>query len=126
MLSTLPSLGSGLGYRAELAAAIGDHANRIDWLEVITEHFIFAPGERRETLLDLRKRFPIVPHGVELSLGAPEDTDGRYLDALAQLVTDIQAPWFSEPFQSGHRSGDRVASRNARGSCAVERGVRRL
>ncbi|MHC5699938.1 DUF692 domain-containing protein [Streptomyces sp. PKU-MA01144] len=105
MLSGLPCLGSGLGYRPELAAAIGDHSDRIDWLEVITEHYLFEPGDQRETLLDLRRRFPIVPHGVELSLGAPEETDGRYLDALAQLVADVGAPWFSDHL-SFTRAGD--------------------
>lgn len=95
-MSELRELGSGLGYRAELADMIDRHADRIDWLEVITEHFLFAPADRRERLHALAARFPIVPHGVELSIGSDGDVDGDYLEALAALVAEIDAPWFSD------------------------------
>lgn len=92
----LRELGSGLGYRAELAEMIDQHADRIDWLEVITEHFLFAPADRRERLRALATRFPIVPHGVEMSIGSDREVDGDYLEALAALVAEVDAPWFSD------------------------------
>ncbi|MEU6704979.1 DUF692 domain-containing protein [Streptomyces wuyuanensis] len=95
-LTDLPFLGSGLGYRAEFADAIADPAHRIDWLEVISDHYLFAPADVREKLAELRKRFRIVPHGLELSIGGPEDPNPRYVDALARLVDDVDAPWFSD------------------------------
>ncbi|MFC5185079.1 DUF692 domain-containing protein [Actinomadura harenae] len=94
-MATLPTLGSGLGYRTELAGDIDRHADRIDWLEVTSEHFLFAP-EARERLGDLARRFMIVPHGVELSIGSDREPDAAYLDALARLVEDADAPWFSD------------------------------
>ncbi|MFC4016003.1 DUF692 domain-containing protein [Nonomuraea purpurea] len=96
MDTDLPELGSGLGYRAQLDEAIAAHADRIDWLEVISEHFMFAPPERREKLRSLAERFPIVPHGIELSVGSPGPLDADYVDALATLVAEVDAPWFSD------------------------------
>ncbi|WP_283136933.1 DUF692 domain-containing protein [Rhizohabitans arisaemae] len=94
--SDLPYLGSGLGYRPELSETITRAGDRIDWLEVITENHLFAPAEQREHLRELARRFPIVPHGVELSLGSPREPDGEYLRALAELVDEVDAPWFSD------------------------------
>jgi hypothetical protein len=92
----LPVLGSGLGYRTELADAIAQHANRIDSVEVMAEHFLFAAADRRELLRELTGRFPIVPHGVELSIGSDDEVDDGYVEALTDLVTGIEAPWFSD------------------------------
>ncbi|GAA4207463.1 DUF692 domain-containing protein [Streptosporangium oxazolinicum] len=96
MLTGLPALGSGLGHRTELAEAIEAHADRIDWLEVITERYLFAPADERERLRELVRRFPIVPHGLELSIGSEREPDAAYVQALAALVADIDAPWFSD------------------------------
>ncbi|NRQ37090.1 DUF692 domain-containing protein [Nonomuraea sp. NN258] len=96
MLSGLPVLGSGLGHRAELAEAIETHGDRIDWLEIITEHYLFAPPDERRRLRELAGRFPIVPHGVELSIGSEREVDPAYVEALAVLVAEIDAPWFSD------------------------------
>ncbi|MFE4258055.1 DUF692 family multinuclear iron-containing protein [Streptomyces sp. NPDC056883] len=95
-VSGLPYLGSGIGYRTEIKDAIGSPASRVDWLEVITEHYLFAPPDVRDVLHRLRRRFRIVPHGLELSIGAPREPSPRYLDALAQLVDELDAPWFSD------------------------------
>ncbi|MEU8383028.1 DUF692 family multinuclear iron-containing protein, partial [Streptosporangium sp. NPDC048865] len=96
MLTGLPALGSGLGHRVELAEAIEAHAGRIDWLEVITERYLFAPADDHERLRELAGRFPIVPHGVELSIGSEGEPNAAYVEALAELVADVGAPWFSD------------------------------
>ena len=96
MLTGLPALGSGLGHRVELAEAIEAHADRIDWLEVITERYLFAPADEREGLGELARRFPIVPHGLELSIGSEQEPEAAYVEALAVLAADIDAPWFSD------------------------------
>ncbi|MEV6581246.1 DUF692 domain-containing protein [Streptomyces sp. NPDC051582] len=92
----LPYLGSGIGYRSEIKEAIDSPAHRIDWLEVITEHYLFAPPDVRDVLHRLRRRFRIVPHGLELSIGGTREPSPRYLDALAQFTEEIDAPWFSD------------------------------
>ncbi|MFF4317800.1 DUF692 domain-containing protein [Streptomyces sp. NPDC001568] len=96
MPAHLPRLGSGLGYRKELASDVATAGEAVDWLEVITEHYLFAPPDVRESLGALRRDRPLVPHGLELSLGSPEEPDPHYVQALAALVEEIDAPWFSD------------------------------
>jgi len=95
-LHDLPHLGSGLGYRREIHQQTMEHRDRIDWLEVISEHYLFASVQGRERLAELRAAFPIVPHGIEMSIGTPGEVDEDYLDALAALVDEIDAPYFSD------------------------------
>jgi uncharacterized protein len=95
-LHDLPHLGSGLGYRREIHQPTMEHRDRIDWLEVISEHYLFASVQGREQLAELRAAFPIVPHGIEMSIGTPGEVDENYLDALAALVDEIDAPYFSD------------------------------
>jgi uncharacterized protein len=95
-LHDLPHLGSGLGYRREIHQPTMEHRDRIDWLEVISEHYLFASVQGRERLAELRAAFPIVPHGIEMSIGTPGEVDEDYLDALAALVDEIDAPYFSD------------------------------
>ena len=95
-LSELPYLGSGLGHRRDIQLQIWQNRAGIDWLEVITEHYLYASVQGRERLAELRAEFPIVPHGIEMSIGTPGDVDENYLDALAGLVAEIDAPYFSD------------------------------
>src|SRR5690349_10460666 len=95
-MAELPMLGIGLGYRTELDADIWANRATIDWLEVISEHFLNRPPERVEQALRLREAFPLIPHGVELSIGTEGPLDGAYVDALAAFVDLIDAPWFSD------------------------------
>lgn len=91
----LPHLGVGVALRSEIHQEIEASSTVIDWLELITEDFLFTP-QRREAVCALRERFPLVPHGVELSIGSEEEPDPAYVDALADLVDLVQAPWCSD------------------------------
>jgi uncharacterized protein (UPF0276 family) len=95
-LPGLPFLGAGLGYRAELDTQIQANSSVIDWLEIISEHFLGRPPERLEQAQRLRAAFPLIPHGVELSIGTEGPLDGAYVDALAAFADVIDAPWFSD------------------------------
>ena len=95
-LDALPTLGVGLGYRAELHDAILAHADQIDFLELITEQFIRRSPEVRDRALALRERMPVIPHGVELSVGSAAGVGPAYLDHLARFVESTDAPWFSD------------------------------
>jgi uncharacterized protein (UPF0276 family) len=91
----LPDLGVGVALRSEIEAHVASAAGLIDWLEVITEDFLFTP-RRREAVVALREQFPLIPHGVELSIGSEAEPDPTYLDALAELVELVGAPWCSD------------------------------
>lgn len=96
VLAGLPFLGVGLGYRPDLDRQIWANQASIDWLELISEHYLARPREQLDQALRLRGAFPLVPHGVELSIGTPGELDPAYLDALAELVALVGAPWCSD------------------------------
>lgn len=91
----LPELGVGVALRSEIQSEIVASSAMIDWLELITEDFLFNP-QRRDAVCALSERFPLVPHGVELSIGSAEEPDPVYVDALAELVELVRAPWCSD------------------------------
>lgn len=88
----MPQLGVGVGWRAEADLWRIRHA--FNWVEVISEHFM-GPERQREAMA-LAHEFPVVPHGIELSIGSDGPLDERYLADLAALVTSVGAPWCSD------------------------------
>ncbi|WP_214411213.1 DUF692 domain-containing protein [Sphaerisporangium fuscum] len=91
-LPGVPHLGSGLGYRRELRDHILRAAGRIDVLEIVTEQFMDAEGELEE----LADHFPVIPHGVGLSLGTVGPLDRDYLSRVKRVCDLIDAPYYSE------------------------------
>ena len=95
-LNAAPWLGSGLGYRPQFRAELFENRARIDFLEIIADHYFDAPPEKLAELDLLAAHFPLVPHGLDLSLGGAEGLDAAYVEKLARLVERINPPWFSE------------------------------
>jgi uncharacterized protein len=94
--SSYPTLGVGIGFRAEIAPSVLAHRDRIDFLEVIAEHFLNPTRDARRELATLTRFFPIVPHAIGLSLGSVEPPPPAFARGLARLVRDVDAPWFSD------------------------------
>ena len=91
-----PNLGCGLGLRPpHYGAAARGHIG-VDWLEVITENFMVEGGNPRRVLRAARAHYPIVLHGVSMSLGSVDPLDDRYLDRLAALADEIEPAWISD------------------------------
>lgn len=95
-VDALPFLGVGLGLRDEVAPALVAHRDRIDFVEIIGEHFFAAGREARRQLAALAERFPVVVHTVGLSPGSVAPPDDDYLAALARLVRETGAAWFAD------------------------------
>ncbi|WAL98508.1 DUF692 domain-containing protein [Streptomyces sp. Je 1-369] len=87
-------LGTGIGWRPEIAGAVEDMPG-IDWVEVVAENV--CPGHLPDSLLRLRERgVTVVPHGVSLGLGGAERPDEGRLTALAERVEALGAPLVTE------------------------------
>jgi uncharacterized protein (UPF0276 family) len=87
-------LGVGIGWRGEIDLSIA-RLPGVDWVEVVAEnlHTEHLP----ETLLALRERgFPVLPHGVSLSLGSAEPVDTRRVEHLAEVAGALDAPMASD------------------------------
>ncbi|HEY5851443.1 MAG TPA: DUF692 domain-containing protein [Lysobacter sp.] len=91
-----PWLGFGLGLRPEYFEAILADAPPVDWFEIISDNFMVAGGKPRHYLEQVRARYPLVMHGVALSIGGTDPLDRGYLQRLRQLANDIEPAWISD------------------------------
>src|SRR5580693_3598998 len=88
--------GFGLGLRTPHYEAVLNEPHAIDWLEVITENYL-VPGGKPLAFLDrIRERFPLVMHGVSLSIGSTDPIDFEYLRAVRGLAARIEPHWISD------------------------------
>ena len=95
-LASLPVLGVGLGMREPFLSELFLHRQDVDFLEIIADHYFDATPRKASELELLRAHFPLVPHGLELSLGSAEGLDEKYLARMAALVNSLNPPWWSE------------------------------
>jgi uncharacterized protein len=91
-----PHLGFGLGLRIPHYAHIFEHWPEVDFFEIISENFMDASGIPLYNLDRVAERYPIVLHGVCLSLGSADPLDFGYLRKLKALARRVKAPWFSD------------------------------
>ncbi|MBP6348523.1 MAG: DUF692 domain-containing protein [Candidatus Obscuribacter sp.] len=94
----LPFLGVGLGLRRELAEQTITCPAGIDWLELVPENYMALGGRIKARLDAARAKYPLVTHGVNLSIGSTDDLCFDYLQKLANLLNYIDAPWWSDHF----------------------------
>ena len=88
--------GVGIGLRRPHHKSILGIERELDWLEFIPENFVGRGGRGPATLRAAAERWPVIGHGVSVSLGGPDPLDAEYLAALKQLLDDIGAPYYSD------------------------------
>ncbi|MBA2721973.1 MAG: DUF692 domain-containing protein [Methylibium sp.] len=94
--STSPSPGFGLGLRTAHYAAFLDAQQPVDWLEIIAENYLVPGGKPLRMLDDIRARYPMVMHGVSMSIGLVAGPDPEHLKALAALARRVRPLWISD------------------------------
>ena len=68
----------------------------VDWLEIITENYLVAGGRPLHWLDRIRERYPLVMHGVSLSIGGTDPLDFDYLRRVKALAARISPWWISD------------------------------
>src|SRR5689334_11750865 len=91
-----PTLGFGLGLRQPHYDTVLNERPQVGWFEIISENFIEAHRGHWELLEDLRETYPIVMHGVSLSIGSTDPVNPEYLRKIKKLAKFIEAPWVSD------------------------------
>lgn len=91
-----PPLGYGLGLRVEHYEEIFAGDPRVDWFEALSENYMVDGGRPLENLARVRERWPVVLHGVSLSIGSVDPLDRDYLHRLRQLADAVQPAWVSD------------------------------
>jgi len=92
----MPHLGFGVGLRRQHYAYILEHRPAVDWFEVISENFMVRGGRPLLILEEIRSRYPIVCHGVSLSIGSTDALNLDYLRQLSALVRRFEPAWISD------------------------------
>ena len=103
-------LGHGVGLRRDHFDRVLAAPTRIDWFEVISENFMVRGGRALDVLTRVRERYPIVLHGVSLSIGSTDPLDEAYLDRLDGLARRFEPAWVSDHLcwtsVGGHQAHD--------------------
>ncbi|HEX8163802.1 MAG TPA: DUF692 domain-containing protein [Pyrinomonadaceae bacterium] len=102
-----PDLGFGVGLRHQHFAHVLGQWPPVDWFEVISENFMDSGGWPRHVLDRVAERYPVVMHGVSLSIGSCDPLDFEYLAKLKRLARETGARWVSD-----HLCWTGVAGRN--------------
>jgi len=93
---TRPWLGFGLGLRTEHFDDVLNSRPKVDWFEVTSENFMVQGGKPLHYLRSIRELYPIVMHGVSLSIGSTDPLDKNYLQKLKELAGQIEPVWISD------------------------------
>ncbi|HOY23111.1 MAG TPA: DUF692 domain-containing protein [Cellvibrio sp.] len=91
-----PHLGFGLGLRSEHYLDLIEHEHNVDWLEILSENYLIAGGKPLYYLDQIAERYPLVMHGVSLSIGSVDPLNQVYLRDLKRLAQRIKPKWMSD------------------------------
>jgi uncharacterized protein len=86
----------GVGLRTVHFAYILEHHPAVDWFEAISENFMDSGGRPRYVLEQIAERYPIVLHGVSLSIGSSDPLNFDYLNRLKNLSAAVRPRWVSD------------------------------
>jgi hypothetical protein len=92
----LPNLGLGVGLRSVHFPHILEHKPEVDWFEIISENYMDSGGRPRWVLDRIAERYPVVMHGVSLSIGSTDRLDFEYLAKLKRLAAAVHPLWISD------------------------------
>ena len=91
-----PYLGFGLGLRTDHFQHVLEHRPELDWFEVLSENYMVDGGKPLYFLDAIREHYPVVMHGVSMSIGCTDPLNFEYLKQLKILADRIQPKWLSD------------------------------
>jgi len=91
-----PDLGIGVGLRTVHFGTILAQHPKVDWFEVLSENFMDTGGRPLHVLDQVAERYPVVLHGVSMSIGSTDPVNPEYLRKLKALADRTKAHWVSD------------------------------
>jgi len=91
-----PFLGFGLGLRTEHYQHVIKHKPQVDWFEIISENYMVPGGKPLANLDKIRADYPMVMHGVSMSIGSTDPLNTTYLNDLKTLINRVEPFWYSD------------------------------
>ncbi len=104
----LPHLGYGVGLRSVHYDHVTSVWPKVDWFEILSENYLTSGGRPARVLDQVRERYPIVMHGVSLSIGSTDPLDFDHLKRLKALADRVDVAWMGD-----HVCWTGVAGRNS-------------
>jgi len=93
---TRPFLGFGLGLRTDHYQHVIDNKPQVDWFEIISENYMVPGGKPLANLDKIRQDYPMVMHGVSMSIGSTDPLNTAYLEKLKILIDRVEPKWISD------------------------------
>ncbi|MDD9900130.1 MAG: DUF692 family protein [Alphaproteobacteria bacterium] len=91
-----PYLGYGVGLRPPHYSYIFENKPPIDWFEIISENYMDTDGRPKRMLEKVLADYPVIMHGVSLSIGTVDPLKSEYLRKLKDLMAWVQPAWVSD------------------------------
>ena len=91
-----PHPGFGLGLRPAHYPDFMASPQPVDWLEIVSDNYLVPGGKPLYFLDALRRDYPMVMHGVAMSLGSAQGPDPIYLQKIKALAERVQPLWVSD------------------------------
>lgn len=88
--------GFGLGLRTQHYQDFLRAPQPVDWLEIVTDNYLVDGGKPLALLDQIRANYPMVMHGVAMSIGASQGVDDAYLKRVKALADRVQPLWISD------------------------------
>lgn len=95
-MTEFPYLGIGVGLRSVHFNHILGQQPKIDWFEALSENHMDSGGRPLFVLDQVAERYPVVLHGVSMSIGGTDPIDFEYLKKLKNLARRVNARWVSD------------------------------
>ena len=96
MTNKYPVTGAGLGLRRSLLEALKSADDAVDFMEVAPENWINVGGRFGRQLREYTERYPLLCHGLSLSIAGPAELDWELLKNIKQFMGDHQVRCYSE------------------------------
>lgn len=91
-----PDLGLGVGLRAAHYSHIIGQRPDVGFFEVLTENYLDTGGRPLHIVDQIAERYPIVMHGVSMSVGSTDAIDFDYLRKVRTLADRLRAVWIGD------------------------------
>ena len=93
---TQTNAGFGIGLRTQHYQDFLREPQAVDWLEIVTDNYLVDGGKPLVMLDQIRSSYPMVMHGVAMSIGAASGIDQAYLRRVKALADRIDPMWISD------------------------------
>ncbi len=92
-----PVSGAGLGLRRPIMGKLmKDPPTDVDFMEVAPENWIHVGGKAAKNLRFFSERYPLLIHGLSLSIGSPAPLDEQLVHDIKDFMAEHDVPMYSE------------------------------